>query len=84
MRLAQEIAAGDDRYVMLFQYANEANPRAHYEGTGAEIVRDLPRVDALVAGLGTGGTLMGTGARACARRTPTSSSPPPSRSRATR
>ena len=64
MRLAQEIAARDDRYVMLFQYANEANPRAHYEGTGAEIVRDLPRVDALVAGLGTGGTLMGTGARA--------------------
>ena len=49
--------------MMLFQYANEANPRAHYEGTGAEIVRDLPRVDALVAGLGTGGTLMGTGAR---------------------
>src|ERR1700704_2678539 len=48
---------------MLFQYANEANPRGHYEGTGAEIVRDLPRVDALVAGLGTGGTLMGTGAR---------------------
>jgi cysteine synthase B len=48
---------------MLFQYANEANPRAHYEGTGAEIVRDLPRVDAVVAGLGTGGTLMGTAAR---------------------
>jgi cysteine synthase B len=48
---------------MLFQYANEANPRAHYEGTGAEIARDLGRVDALVAGLGTGGTLMGTGAR---------------------
>ena len=63
MRLAQEIAARDDRYVMLFQYANEANPRAHYEGTGLEIARDLPRVDALVAGLGTGGTLMGTGAR---------------------
>jgi len=63
VRLAQEIAAGDDRYVMLFQYANEANPRAHYEGTGAEIVRDLPRVDAIVAGLGTGGTLMGTAAR---------------------
>ena len=61
--MAQEIAAADGRYVMLFQYANEANPRAHYEGTGAEIVRDLPRVDALVAGLGTGGTLMGTGAR---------------------
>jgi cysteine synthase len=63
VRLAQEIAARDDRYVMLFQYANEANPRAHYEGTGAEIVRDLPRVDAIVAGLGTGGTLMGTAAR---------------------
>jgi cysteine synthase B len=63
VRLAQELAAADDKYVMLFQYANEANVRAHYEGTGAEIVRDLPRVDALVAGLGTGGTLMGTGAR---------------------
>jgi len=63
VRVAQEIAAADDRYVMLFQYANEANPRAHYEGTGAEIARDLPHVDALVAGLGTGGTLMGAGAR---------------------
>jgi cysteine synthase B len=63
VRLAQEIAARDPRYVMLFQYANEANPRAHFEGTGAEIVRDLARVDAVVAGLGTGGTLMGTGRR---------------------
>ena len=63
VRLAQQMAAEDPRYTMLFQYANEWNPRAHYEGTGAEIVRDLPRVDALVAGLGTGGTLMGTGAR---------------------
>jgi cysteine synthase B len=63
VRLAQELAGRDDRYLMLFQYANEANPRAHYEGTGAEILRDLPHVDALVAGLGTGGTLMGTGAR---------------------
>src|SRR4029078_4119716 len=63
VRMAQEIAASDDRYVMLFQYATEANPRAHYEGTGAEIVRDLPHVDAVVAGLGTGGTLMGTAAR---------------------
>jgi cysteine synthase len=61
--VAQEIAERDDSYTMLFQYANEANPRAHYEGTGAEIARDLPHVDALVAGLGTGGTLMGTGAR---------------------
>jgi cysteine synthase B len=63
VRMAQEIAAADDRYVMLFQYANESNPRAHYDGTGAEIVRDLERVDALVAGLGTGGTLMGTARR---------------------
>ena len=63
VRMAQEIAANDDRYVMLFQYANEWNPRAHYEGTGAELVRDLPRIDAVVAGLGTGGTLMGTAAR---------------------
>src|SRR5580704_1149359 len=63
VRLAQEMAAAEPGYTMLFQYANESNPRAHYEGTGAEIVRDLPRVDVLVAGLGTGGTLMGTGAR---------------------
>ena len=63
VRMAQELAAEDDRYVMLFQYANEANPDAHYYGTGAEIARDLERVDALVAGLGTGGTLMGTGRR---------------------
>ncbi len=63
VRMAQEIAEQDPRYTMLFQYENEANPRAHYEGTGAEIARDLDRVDALVAGLGTGGTLMGTGAR---------------------
>ena len=48
---------------MPFQYANEANPRAHYEGTGAEIAEALDRVDVLVAGLGTGGTLMGTGDR---------------------
>jgi cysteine synthase B len=63
VRKAQEIAAADPRFVMLFQYGNEANPRAHYDGTGAEIVRELDRVDALVAGLGTGGTLMGTGRR---------------------
>jgi cysteine synthase len=63
VRKAQELAAANDRYTMLFQYANDANPRAHYEGTGAEIVRDLTHLDALVAGLGTGGTLMGTGRR---------------------
>ena len=48
---------------MPYQYGNAANPRAHYEGTGAEIAAVLDRVDVLVAGLGTGGTLMGTGAR---------------------
>jgi cysteine synthase len=63
VRMAQEIAAQHPRYTMLFQYENEANPRAHYDGTGAEIARDLARVDALVAGLGTGGTLMGAGRR---------------------
>src|SRR5438552_11154266 len=55
--------ARDDRYFMPFQYGNPANPLAHYEGTGAEIVRDLPEVTHFVAGLGTGGTLMGVGRR---------------------
>jgi cysteine synthase B len=63
VRLALELAEREPRYFMPFQYANEANPRAHYDGTGAEIVAALDRVDVLVAGLGTGGTLMGTGAR---------------------
>jgi cysteine synthase B len=63
VRLAQELAEREPRYRMLFQYANEANPRAHYEGTGAEIVAALDRLDVLVAGLGTGGTLMGAGRR---------------------
>ena len=63
VRLAQQIAAENPKYHMLFQYENEGNPLAHYEGTGAEIVRDLPHVDAFVAGLGTGGTLMGNGRR---------------------
>ena len=63
VRLALELAEQDPRFFMPFQYANEANPRAHYEGTGAEIVAALDRVDVLVAGLGTGGTLMGTGER---------------------
>jgi cysteine synthase B len=63
VRLALELAESDPRWFMPFQYANPANPRAHYEGTGAEIVEALDRVDVLVAGLGTGGTLMGTGDR---------------------
>ncbi len=63
VRLALEMAEADPRWFVPFQYANEANPRAHYEGTGAEIVDALERVDVLVAGLGTGGTLMGAGER---------------------
>ena len=63
VRRALELAEREPKYFMPFQYANEANPRAHYEGTGAEIAAALDRVDVLVAGLGTGGTLMGVGAR---------------------
>jgi cysteine synthase len=63
VRLALELAQREPRFFMPFQYANEANPRAHYEGTGAEIAEALDRVDVLVAGLGTGGTLMGAGER---------------------
>jgi cysteine synthase B len=63
VRRALQLAEREPRYYMLNQYANEANPRAHYEGTGAEIADALPHVDALVAGLGTGGTLMGAGDR---------------------
>ncbi|HET8653713.1 MAG TPA: pyridoxal-phosphate dependent enzyme [Gaiellaceae bacterium] len=63
VRLALELAERDQRYFLPFQYDNEANPRAHYEGTGAEIAAELDRVDAVVAGLGTGGTLMGVGRR---------------------
>jgi [CysO sulfur-carrier protein]-thiocarboxylate-dependent cysteine synthase len=63
VRLALELAEREPRYFMPFQYANEANPRAHFEGTGAEIAEALDRADVLVAGLGTGGTLMGAGAR---------------------
>src|SRR4029079_7596086 len=59
VRLALELAEKDPSLFMPFQYANDANPRAHYEGTGAEIADALDRVDVLVAGLGTGGPLMG-------------------------
>ena len=63
VQAALELAERDSRYFMPFQYANDSNPRAHYEGTGTEIVEALDRVDVFVAGLGTGGTLMGAGAR---------------------
>src|SRR5213593_3109659 len=55
--------ARDPKYFLTFQYGNPANPQAHYEGTGEEIVRDLPEVTHFVAGLGTGGTLTGCGRR---------------------
>lgn len=61
IRVAERLAAEDPKLVMLFQYGNEANPLAHYEGTGPEIWRDCPEVDVFVAGLGTSGTLMGVG-----------------------
>jgi len=59
---AQEmLRANPDAYFMPYQFGNVANPRAHYETTGPEILRDLPEVDVFVAGLGTGGTLTGAG-----------------------
>jgi len=63
VKLAQELAQSDDRYLMLYQYGNEANPRAHYEGTAQEIIDDLPDLDVFVAGLGTGGTVTGSARR---------------------
>ena len=56
-----ELAAEHPEWYFPYQYANDANPRAHYEGTGPEIWRDAPEITHFVAGLGTSGTLMGTG-----------------------
>src|SRR5512142_1092391 len=61
VRVAKRLAAEHPDWVMLYQYGNEANARAHYETTGPEILADLPSVTHFVAGLGTTGTLMGTG-----------------------
>jgi [CysO sulfur-carrier protein]-thiocarboxylate-dependent cysteine synthase len=61
VRRAQALAEDHPDWAFLYQYANEANPRAHYEGTGPEIWRDAPEVTHFVAGLGTSGTLMGVG-----------------------
>jgi len=61
VRMARAIAAEHPEWVFLYQYANAANPRAHYEGTGPEIWRDCPEVTHFVAGLGTSGTLLGAG-----------------------
>ncbi|MEK6277524.1 MAG: cysteine synthase family protein [Actinomycetota bacterium] len=62
VEMALEMAT-DPQYYMPYQYGNEANPRAHYEGTAAEILEELDEVAAFVGGLGTGGTLMGNGRR---------------------
>jgi [CysO sulfur-carrier protein]-thiocarboxylate-dependent cysteine synthase len=61
VRVARELADEHPEWAFLYQYANEANPRAHYEGTGPEIWKDCPEVTHFVAGLGTTGTLMGVG-----------------------
>jgi cysteine synthase len=63
IRVAQQLIQEDPDVFMPYQYGNEANPLAHYETTGPEIIAALPDVDVFVAGLGTGGTLMGTGRR---------------------
>jgi len=61
--MAKDLAAHDPRFVMPYQYGNPANPAAHETTTAEEIIVDCPEVDAFVAGLGTGGTLMGVGRR---------------------
>jgi cysteine synthase B len=61
VRRAEALADEHPEWAFLYQYANEANPRAHYEGTGPEIWRDCPEITHFVAGLGTTGTLMGVG-----------------------
>jgi [CysO sulfur-carrier protein]-thiocarboxylate-dependent cysteine synthase len=61
VRVAKQMAAEHPDWVMLYQYGNEANARAHYETTGPELLADLPEITHFVAGLGTTGTLMGTG-----------------------
>lgn len=63
VELALQMAERDASYYMPYQYGNEANPRAHYEGTAPEILEELDEVSAFVGGLGTGGTLMGVGRR---------------------
>ena len=76
---ARQIAEDHPDWVMLFQYGNEANARAHYETTGPELLRDLPTITHFVAGLGTTGTLMGTGRYLREKVSRTSRSSRPSR-----
>jgi cysteine synthase len=61
VKRAHALSAEHPEWCFMYQYGNDANPRAHYEGTGPEIWRDVPEITHFVAGLGTSGTLMGTG-----------------------
>src|SRR6202451_1815791 len=61
VRMARVLAGENPEWVFLYQYGNPANPKAHYEGTGPEILRDCPSITHFVAGLGTSGTLLGVG-----------------------
>jgi cysteine synthase B len=63
VEMALDMAASDASYYMPYQYGNQANPAAHYNGTAPEILEELDEIAAFVAGLGTGGTLMGVGRR---------------------
>jgi cysteine synthase B len=63
VELALEMAEADGSYYMPYQYGNPANPDCHYDGTAVEILEELDEIAAFVAGLGTGGTLMGVGRR---------------------
>ncbi|HYM58862.1 MAG TPA: cysteine synthase family protein [Solirubrobacteraceae bacterium] len=63
VEMALDLAASESRFYMPYQYGNPANPGAHYHGTGPELLEELDEISAFVAGLGTGGTLMGTGRR---------------------
>jgi cysteine synthase len=63
VEMALDMAASDASYYMPYQYGNQANPAAHYNGTALEILEELDEISAFVAGLGTGGTLMGNGRR---------------------
>ena len=61
VKLAQHLAVENPDWVFLYQYGNQANPQAHYSGTGPEIFRDVPEITHFIAGLGTSGTLIGVG-----------------------
>ena len=64
IEVAKEVyAKNPDDYLLMYQYGNNANPEAHYQGTAVEILHECPEIDTFVAGLGTGGTLMGNARR---------------------